>query len=56
MLLEEYFNEPFLCTLSRFDFCWKCSGEACPRQVPNTHDVNGFYFTLWIDFFLYKGF
>src|SRR6266516_5706526 len=22
--------------------CWKCSGEACLRQVPNTYHVNGF--------------
>jgi hypothetical protein len=27
------------------DSCWKCSGQACPRQVPNTHDLNGFDMT-----------
>ncbi len=24
------------------DACWKCSGEACPRQVLNVYDLDGF--------------
>ncbi len=27
------------------DAFWKCSGEACPRQVLNVHDLNGFDIT-----------